>query len=270
MTADILIGWERDVPRFAANLSFLFLELPFLDRFEAAAKAGFRGVEFMFPYAHAVEDIRQRLDAAGLELVLFNLPPGHWDKGERGFAALPGREDDFAAAVDLALRYIEALSCSRLHAMAGLVSHGASRDAYVANLKMAAKWGAEQGVDILIEPINTRDMPGYFLTRTSEAREIIADVSEPNLKLQLDLYHRHIMEGDAAAAIREFLPLTGHIQCASPPDRGEPDHGDLDYRALFQLVDACGYDGWVGCEYKPRAATEDGLKWAEQCGVRLG
>jgi hydroxypyruvate isomerase len=153
--------------RFAANLSFLFTELSFLDRFEAAARAGFRAVEFMFPYAHEPSDIRARLDANGLALALFNLPPGHWDKGERGFAALPGREDEFASAVDLALRYAEALGCPRLHAMAGLVTQGAERQAYVANLRLAAEWAAAQGVEILIEPINTRDIPGYFLTRTA-------------------------------------------------------------------------------------------------------
>jgi hydroxypyruvate isomerase len=258
------------MPRFAANLSFLFQDVPFLDRFEAAAGACFKGVELMFPYAHEASDIRARLDANGLELVLFNLAPGHWDKGERGFAAIPGREDDFAAAVDLALGYAERLGCRRLHAMAGLETHGATRKAFVANLKMAAQWAAAQGVDILIEPINTRDMPGYFLTRASEARDIIAEVGEANLKLQLDLYHRHIMEGDAAGAIRGFLPLTGHMQCASPPDRGEPDQGDLDYRALFRLIDEVGYEGWIGCEYKPRGDTRAGLAWIERCGVSLG
>lgn len=258
------------MPRFAANLSFLFTELPFLDRFAAAAKAGFRGVEFMFPYAFAADEIGARLEANGLELVLFNLPPGHWDKGERGFAALPGREDDFASAVDLALGYAERLSCPRLHAMAGLTDHGARRDTYVANLKLAAEWAASDGVDILIEPINTRDMPGYFLTRTGEGRDVIKDAGQPNLKLQLDLYHREIMEGDVAGAIAEFAPLVAHYQCASPPDRGEPDKGDIDYTQIFRAIDATGYAGWIGCEYKPRAGTEAGLVWAEKCGVRLG
>ena len=174
------------MPRFAANLSFLFTELPFLDRFEAAAKAGFKGVEFMFPYAFAADDIRARLDAHGLEMVLFNLPPGHWDKGERGYTALPGRDDDFASAVDLALRYAETLNCPKLHALAGLTDHGARRDTYIANLKLAAQWAAPSGVSILIEPINTRDMPGYFLTRTADARAIIEEAGEPNLGLQFD------------------------------------------------------------------------------------
>lgn len=258
------------MPRFAANLSFLFTELPFLDRFEAAARAGFKGVEFMFPYAVPAADIRARLDANGLSLVLFNLPPGHWDKGERGFAALPGREDEFASAVDLALTYAEALGCPRLHAMAGLAGHGATREAYVANLRLAAGWAAPLGIDILIEPINTRDMPDYFLTRTSEARDVIAEAGAPNLGLQLDLYHRHLMEGDVEAAIAAFGPLVGHYQCADPPDRGEPGTQELDYARIFRLIDASGYDGWIGCEYKPRGATLAGLSWPSACGVTLG
>lgn len=259
------------MPRFAANLSFLFTELPFLDRFDAAAKAGFKGVEFMFPYATPAEDIRARLDANGLSLVLFNLPPGHWDKGERGFTALPGREDEFASAVDLALGYAEALGCPRLHAMAGLAEHGANRETYVANLRLAASWAAEQGVEILIEPINTRDMPGYFLTRTADAAAVIDEVGAPNIGLQFDLYHRHLTEGGVEAALREYGPLVRHIQCADPPDRGEPGgSGDLDYQALFRAIDASGYAGWIGCEYKPRGGTEAGLGWPAACGVTLG
>jgi hydroxypyruvate isomerase len=259
------------MPRFAANLSFLFTELPFLDRFEAAARAGFTGVEFMFPYAVPAAEIRQRLDATGLSLVLFNLPPGHWDKGERGFAALPGREDEFASAVDLALTYAEALGCPRLHCMAGLAAHGATRDAYVANLRLAADWAAPLGIDILIEPINTRDMPDYVLTRTADARDVIAEVGAPNLGLQLDLYHRHLMEGDVEGAIAEFGPLVRHYQCADPPDRGEPGVATLDYARVFRQIDASGYTGWIGCEYKPRAATLAGLSsWPTACGVTLG
>lgn len=257
------------MPRFGANLSFLFTELPFLDRFAAAAQAGFKGVEFMFPYATPAADIRARLDAAGLELVLFNLPPGHWDKGERGFAALPGREDEFASAVDLALTYAETLGCRRLHCLAGLVDHGATRETYVANLRLAASWAAAAGIDILIEPINTRDMPGYFLTRTREAASIIAEVGAPNLALQFDIYHRHLMEGDVEGAIAEFLPLARHVQCADPPDRGEPSARVIDYPALFRAIDAAGYAGWIGCEYKPRAGTLAGLTWPADCGVTL-
>lgn len=258
------------MPRFAANLSFLFTELPFLDRFEAASKAGFRAVELLFPYAHDAAEIRARLDAHGLELVLFNLPPGHWDKGERGFTAIPGREDEFAHAVDLALRYADALGCRRLHAMAGLTMAGANLATYVANLRLAAAWAKDEGVSIQIEPINGHDMPGYLLTRTADARTVIAEVGAPNLELQLDLYHRHVSEGSAEAAIAEFAPLVGHYQIASPPDRGEPDAGDLDYRELFRLIDKSGFAGFVGCEYKPRAGTADGLAWAERLGVSLG
>lgn len=258
------------MPRFAANLSFLFTDLPVLDRFEAAAQAGFKGVEVMFPYAVPAREIRARLDATGLEMVLFNLPPGHWDKGERGFAALPGREDEFASAVDLALTYAETLGCPRLHAMAGLAGHAATRETYVANLRLAAAWAAPQSVDILIEPINTRDMPDYFMTRTADARDVIAEVGAPNLGLQFDLYHRHVMEGGVEQAIAEFGPLVRHYQCADPPDRGEPGTATLDYARIFNLIDASGYTGWIGCEYKPRGATQAGLMtWPAECGVTL-
>lgn len=258
------------MPRFAPNLSFLFTEVAFLDRFDAAAQAGFKAVEFMFPYAFDLTDIRARLDANGLELVLFNLPPGHWDKGERGFAALPGRADEFASRLDLALGYAEALGCKRLHAMAGLTSHGAKREAYVKNLKVAADWAAPLGIDILIEPINTHDIPDYFLSLTEDARAVIAEVGARNLGLQFDLYHRHVMQGGVFEAIAANADITRHYQCAGPPDRGEPDGGDLDYAGLFRAIDATGYTGWIGCEYKPRAATLAGLGWAERLGVSLG
>jgi hydroxypyruvate isomerase len=254
------------MPRFAANLSFLFTELPFLDRFQAARDAGFAAVEFMFPYAFSIEDIRARLDATGLELVLFNLPPGHWDRGERGFAALPDRENEFAARTELALSYAEALGCKRLHCMAGLETHGARRDVFVANLKLASQWAATLGISILIEPINTRDMPDYFLSRTADARAVIADVGEPNLALQFDLYHRHVMEGGVIEAVREYADLTRHYQCAGPPDRGEPMPSDLDYPAVFRAIDATGFDGWIGCEYKPRGKTAEGLGWIREMG----
>lgn len=253
--------------RLAANLSFLFTELDFLDRFEAAAEAGFKGVEFLFPYAYPADEIRARLDANGLEMVLFNLAPGHWDKGERGYTAIPGRDDEFAGAVGLALRYAEALGCRRLHAMAGLSTHGADRATYLDRLKLAADWAAPDGVGILIEPINTRDMPGYFLNHTGEAAAVIAETGRANIGLQLDLYHRHIMEGDVAGALRQYAPITRHIQVASPPDRGEPGHGEIDYRPVFEAIDALGYEGWIGCEYKPRRGTREGLSWRERCGA---
>lgn len=258
------------MPRFAANLSFLFLDLPFLDRFDAAAKAGFKGVEFMFPYAYDARDIKSRLDANGLELVLFNLAPGHWDKGERGFTALPGREADFASAVDLAISYAEQLGCKQIHAMAGLDEHGADREAYIANLKLAASWAYDVGISILIEPINTTDMPGYFLNKTEVARDIIAAVGAPNLGLQFDCYHRHIMQGDVETAITNYATVTRHYQCAAPPDRGEPDQRELDYAAVFRAIDATGFEGWIGCEYKPRGETVAGLRWVQDLGVTLG
>ncbi|MBY0224728.1 MAG: TIM barrel protein [Hyphomicrobium sp.] len=258
------------MPRFAANLSMLFTEVPFLDRFEAAAKAGFKGVEFLFPYAFDVDDIRARLDQLGLKVVLFNLPPGHWDEGERGITALKGREDEFAAGVDLALRYAEALGCPRVHAMAGLDAHGTDRDVYLKNLTLAAEWARGDDVDILIEPINTFDMPGYFLTTTEAARDVIREVGAANLGLQFDLYHRHRMQGGVLEAIAEFAPIARHYQCANPPDRSEPAVDSLDYRRIFEAIDSTGFTGWIGCEYKPRGTTLEGLEWPGRCGVVLG
>ncbi|MGE8942787.1 2-oxo-tetronate isomerase [Leptospira interrogans] len=258
------------MPRFAANLSMMFTELPFLDRFEAAAKAGFSGVEFLFPYEFPADEISARLKANGLSQVLFNLPPGDWTKGERGLASLAGREADFEAAVAQALKYAEALECPRVHAMAGLVHQGAVRATYVSNLKKAARMAASSGVEVIIEPINTRDIPGFFLNYTADARAVIYEVGEPNLGLQFDLYHRQVMEGDVATAIKEYAPLTRHYQLAGPPDRGEPDEGELNYPWLFKLIDDTGFKGWIGCEYRPRKGTVEGLKWVDRCGVRLG
>ena len=256
------------MPRFAANLSMLFTDVAFLDRFEAAAQAGFKGVEFLFPYAFDAGEIRERLEAHGLEVVLFNLPPGHWDEGERGITALKGRQDEFAAGVDLALRYAEALGCPRVHAMAGLAAHGADGDVYRANLKLAAEWAREQDVTVLIEPINAIDMPGYFLNTTEAARDVITEVGAPNLGLQFVLSHK--MQGGVLEAIGEFAQLTRHYQCANPPDRSEPACDELDYAAVFRAIDASGYRGWVGCEYKPKAGTLEGLGWPARCGVSLG
>ncbi|MDX2308190.1 MAG: TIM barrel protein [Hyphomicrobium sp.] len=255
------------MPRLAANLSMLFTELPFLDRFEAAATAGFKGVEMLFPYAFDRSEIRARLDTLGLELVLFNLPPGHWDEGERGVTGLRGREAEFAQGLELALETAETLGCPRLHAMAGLDLHGFDPQVYRLNLALAAGWAAPLGIDILIEPINTRDMPGYGLTTTEAAAATIAEVGAPNLGLQFDVYHRHMMQGGVLAAIPRFAGIARHYQCAGPPDRGEPGLSPLDYRAVFAAIDATGHSGWVGCEYKPRAGTLPGLVWRETCGV---
>jgi hydroxypyruvate isomerase len=258
------------MPRFAANLSFLFTEVPFLDRFEAAAKAGFKAVESTNIYEAPAAEVAARLKASGLTLALHNTPAGNADAGERGLAAIPGREADFQGAFETALRYADATGGRKVHVLAGLVHHGARRATYVANLKRAARQAAGAGVELLIEPINRRDIPGYFLNRTHEARSVIHEVGEPNLGLQLDLYHRQVEEGDVATAMAEFRALTRHYQIASPPDRGEPDAGEMNYRWLFQLIDESGFDGWVGCEYRPRRGTVEGLAWAKACGVTIG
>jgi hydroxypyruvate isomerase len=259
------------MPRFAANLSFLFTDLPFLDRFEAAAKACFKGVEYLFPYDFPADEIAARLKAHGLTQVLFNLPPGDWAQGERGLAAIPGREAEFEAAMAKALEYAKALSCKTVHAMCGTRQAGADRKVYVANLKKAARMAAGQGVDLIIEPLNERDNPGYFLTTLDQARSIIHEVAEPALGLQFDLYHRQIVSGDTAMAIREFGHLARHYQCANPPFRHEPDDGEMNYAYLFKLLDDAGYTGWMGCEYKPRTTTLEGLaRWPKACGVTIG
>ena len=258
------------MPKFSAHLSFLFTELPFLDRFEAAAKAGFRAVEYLSPFEVPKSEIVARLKAHGLTQALFNMAHGTAANGERGITAIPRREAEFEAAVAAAIDYAGALGCTRLHAMAGLVHHGANRQTFVANLKTAAKMCAPHGIDVLIEPINTRDIPGYFLSRTEDARAFIHEVGAPNLGLQFDLYHRQIMQGDVTMAIREFGHLVRHYQLASPPDRGEPDSGELDYRHLFEEIDRSGFQGWIGCEYRPRNGTLAGLGWARRLGVTLG
>lgn len=258
------------MPRFAANLSFLFTELPFLDRFEAAAKAGFKAVEYLNPFEAPKAEIVARLKANGLTQALFNMAHGDWTKGERGMSAIPGREAEFEKAVGAALDMAEATGCNRLFAMAGLKHHGANRAAYVKNLKRATDMVRGTNIIVIIEPINSRDIPGYFLNHTGEARSIIHEVGGPNIGLQFDLYHRQIMEGDVAMAIGEFGSIARHYQIASPPDRGEPDDGELNYKYLFDLIDKSGFDGWVGCEYKPRKGTVEGLAWANKLGVSLG
>jgi len=258
------------MPKFAANLSFMFADLPFLERFAAASKAGFKAVEYLFPYEYTAKELRARLDDAGLEQALFNLPPGDWEKGERGLAAMPGREADFDDALNTALDYADELGNTLVHAMPGLRHHGANRKTYVANLARAAEVAGARGKTIIIEPINEIDIPGFFLNTTAEARAVIHEVGSKHLGLQFDLYHRQIQEGDVARAIEEFGHLARHYQIANPPDRAEPDHGEMNYRYLFERLDSSGYDGWVGCEYKPRGDTVAGLGWVDACGVRLG
>jgi len=256
------------MPRFAANLSMMYTEYDFLDRFAAAAGDGFRAVEYLFPYAFELRELAQRLADHGVAQVLFNAPPGHWDAGERGLACLPGREDEFKRGfVEQALPYAQALRCPRVHVMAGLVPPGAERTAlhatYVANLAWAAQQAATAGIDVLIEPINTRDIPGFFLNRQDQAHAVVQEVGAPNLKVQMDLYHCQIVEGDLAMKLKQYLPTgrVGHIQIAGVPARHEPDVGEINHPYLFSLIDELGYEGHVGCEYRPHAGTSAGLGW---------
>ena len=253
------------MPRFAANLSMMYTELPFLDRFAAAARDGFDAVEYLFPYEHNATEIAERLKTHGLTQALFNLPPGDWAAGDRGMACHPGREAEFAASVDKALPYALATGCQRLHAMAGLVPSDATPEAqlsvYVDNLKAAAQRLAAHGITLLIEPINTRDMPGFYLNWQQQAQDVVAAVNEPNLKVQMDLYHCQIMEGDLSTRLKKHFGGVGHIQIAGVPDRHEPDGGEVHFPALFDLLDQLGYSGFVGCEYRPKAGTSEGLAW---------
>ena len=254
------------MPRLAANLSMMYTEHPFLDRFAAAAGDGFAGVEFLFPYEYPAADIQARLRAQGLTQALFNAPPGDWAAGERGTASLPGRESEFQRGVDLALEYAAALGNRKLHLMAGLIQPGqdraAHRAAYLENLAWAARAAASVGVTVVIEPINTRDIPGFFLNRQDDAQAICAEVGADNLKVQFDIYHCQIVEGDIAVKLKRGMAGIGHIQIAGVPDRHEPDQGELNYPYLFEQIDALGYAGWIGCEYRPRAGTSAGLGWA--------
>ena len=260
------------MPRFAANLSLLYTEFDFLDRFEAAAKDGFKAVEFLFPYAFDVREIAVRLKANDLQLVLFNAPPGDWDAGERGLACLPAREAEFQSGLGRALDYAAALNCPRIHVMAGLLPAGSTatdlQTTYTERLRWAAKQAAGCGVEILIEPINTRNMPGYFLNRQDQAHAVLLEVGAPNLKVQMDLYHCQIVEGDVATKLHQYLPTgsVGHIQIAGVPERHEPDLGEINYPYLFTLIDELGYSGWIGCEYHPArgaqpGGTSAGLSW---------
>ena len=264
------------MPRFAANLTMLYNEHAFLDRFAAAAADGFTAVEYLFPYAFEAKQLAQRLADHGLQQVLFNAPPGDWDAGERGLACLPGREAEFRRGLEQALACAQALDCPRVHVMAGLAPAGVERArlqaTYEANLGWAAELAATAGRDLLIEPINTRDIPGFFLNRQDEAHRIVQAVGLPNLKVQMDLYHCQIVEGDVAMKLRQYLPTgrVGHLQIAGVPQRHEPDLGELNYAYLFQVIDdlaaAGAWTGWLGCEYRPaRGAvargTSDGLGW---------
>lgn len=262
------------MPRFAANLSMLYNDVDFLDRFAAAARDGFKGVEYLFPYAHTPEQLATLLHQHGLQQVLFNAPPGDWDAGERGIACLPGREAEFRKGIANAITYAQALQCPRIHVMAGLVPQSVDsatvHATYVANVSYAAEQAAAHGIQILLEPINGRDMPGFFLSRQDQAHTLVAEICAANVKVQMDLYHCQIVEGDLAMKIRQYLPTgnVGHIQIAGVPERHEPDVGEINYPYLFQLLDSLGYEGWIGCEYKPARgtaphATRDGLGWLQ-------
>ena len=263
------------MPRFAANLSMLYPEHAFLDRFAAAAADGFDAVEYLFPYAFAAAELAARLQAHGLTQALFNAPPGNFDAGERGLACLPDRVDEFRRGfIDQALPYAQALGCQRVHVMAGLAPAGVARqalaDCYQANLAWAAAQAAPHGVAVLIEPINPRDIPGYFLNRQDNAHALVQAIGAPNLQVQFDLYHCQIVEGDLAMKLRQYLPAdgssrVGHLQIAGVPERHEPDGGEVNFPYLLDLVDALGYTGFVGCEYRPKdptaGGTSAGLGW---------
>ena len=272
------------MPQFAANLSMMYPDMDFLDRFEAAAKDGFKAVEYLFPYAYAAEELAARLKGNGLQQVLFNMPPGGiddastldaWEKGDRGTACLPGREAEYKAGVNRAMRYAEILDCPRIHAMAGVLPAGVSRDqaqaALVANLKWSCQAVRAQGLDVLLEPINLRGIPGFFVNRQDHAHEILAQVNEPNLKVQMDLFHCQIVEGDVTTKLERYFPTgkVGHLQIADVPLRHEPGTGELNWPYVFDLIDRLsaewGWEGWIGCEYVPAdttsGGTSRGLSW---------
>ena len=256
------------MPKFAANLSMMFNEVPFPERFAAAAKAGFKAVEFLFPYDYTPAEVAGWLQENKLESALFNLPPGNWAAGERGIASLPGREQEFREGVAKAIEFALAMGTPKVHCMAGLFPAGADRAkhraVYVENVRYAAQELAKHGRMLVIEPINPRDMPGYFLNTQGEGHEICKEIGLPNLKVQMDFYHCQIVEGDLTMTFKNNFAGVGHVQIASVPTRNEPDQGEVDYRHIFKLLDEMGYDGWVGCEYRPRGRTEDGLGWLKE------
>ncbi|ALE88299.1 2-oxo-tetronate isomerase [Pseudomonas versuta] len=260
------------MPRFAANLSMLYPQHEFLDRFAAAAADGFEAVEFLFPYDYSANELKQRLSDNGLVQALFNAPPGDWAAGERGIATLPGREDEFRSGFDRALEYAAVLGNTRVHVMAGLLAAQSDRarhhGVYLQNLAYAADQAGKAGITVLLEPINTRDMPGFFLNRQDQAQAICKEVGATNLKVQFDCYHCQIVEGDLATTLRRDFDRIGHIQIAGVPDRHEPDQGEVNYPYLFELMDRLGYDGWVGCEYRPKGDTSTGLQWLRDWKAR--
>ncbi len=253
------------MPRFSANVSFLFPELPFMERLEASARAGFRAVEYMAPYPYDVRELAAALRNNGLTQALFNLPAGDWDNGERGLACLPGREAEFRDGVAKAIGYAVALGCERLNCLAGRrpenIDPVAARATMVANLRYAATECQREGIRLVTEPINCFDIPGYFVNRTADALSIMDEVGSDNLFLQYDVYHAQRMEGELGATLSAQIGRIGHIQIADNPGRHEPGTGEINYEWVLGRIDALGYDGWIGCEYRPRSTTEAGLGW---------
>jgi hydroxypyruvate isomerase len=253
------------MPKFSANLTFLFNELPFMERFEAAAKAGFKAVECMAPYPHPADDLKAALKTNDLVQALFNLPAGDWDNGERGMACIPGREAEFKEGVAKGIAYAQALDCKKVNCLSGKLPPGVSREAakatMIGNLKYAAAEFKRAGVMLVTEPINSFDIPGYFVNRTSEALAILDAVGSDNLFVQYDVYHAQRMEGELGSTLKNQLARIGHIQIADNPGRNEPGTGEINYAWVLKHIDAIGYDGWVGCEYKPKTTTVDGLGW---------
>ena len=255
------------MPKFAANLTMLWNELDFMDRFAAAAKAGFQGVEYLFPYDYDRNQIAERLRRHKLTQVLHNLPAGDWAKGERGIGCLPGRVGEFQDGVGKAIEYATALGCKQLNCLAGVAPQGVTtgklRDTFVSNLKFAAGKLKQAGIRLLIEPVNTRDIPGFYLAHSKQALDIIREAGSDNLFLQYDIYHMQVMEGDLARTIETHLKLIPHLQLADNPGRHEPGTGEINFPFLFQHLDRIGYPGWIGCEYKPKTTTDGGLGWVK-------
>jgi hydroxypyruvate isomerase len=261
------------MPKFAANLSMMFPEVPFLERFAAARAAGFKAVEFQFPYDFPVADVAQRVKDNGLEVILFNLPPGDFAKGERGIASLPGREAEFREGLDRMLAYAKATGCRKVNCLAGIKPQGLDReealDTLAGNLAHAAPILAAEGIALLVEPINSIDMPGFLVNRSSEGIALLDRAASSNLALQYDVYHMQRMEGDLCATMQRLLPSIGHIQIADAPQRQEPGTGEINFRTVLNHIDAIGYDGWIGCEYRPRTTTAEGLRWITEHGFSL-
>jgi hydroxypyruvate isomerase len=258
---------EMMMPKFSANLTMLFGEVNFLNRFEKASKAGFKGVEYLFPYEWSKEQLVNELGEYGLEQVLHNLPAGDWQEGERGIACLPGREGEFQEGVGKAIEYAKALKCPRLNCLVGKIQAGVPpekiRQTLVSNLRFAAMALEKEGLRLLIEPLNNRDIPGFYLVHTREALQLMEEVCQSNLWLQYDVYHMQVMEGDLTRTIQENIGRISHIQIADHPGRHEPGTGEIHFTNLFRFIDEAGYEGWIGCEYNPTSKTEDSLKWVQ-------